>query len=373
MQSKSAAVPLTRDSRFELLRIVSLVMIIAHHYSVHGGFEFDHAVVSFNRLLVQFLYLGGKIGVNCFVLITGYFMITSDFSMKKCAKVVLQVFFYSALFLLAALAAGVKVPAMTMLANLLPVASTRYWFMTTYVVLYLCTPVLNAVTRSLSRRQHLKLILTALFLWCVLPSFTSFKPAYSRVLWFFTLYEIAAYIRLYRPAIAGRAKLNGAALALSYALLAASVLTLDLLGVKDERFSNHALFFASENALPALACSLFLFTTFMNLRPMRSRLVNRCAASMLGVYLIHDNEFMRRLLWERVFRNSDFAGSSLLFAHAAAAILIVFLASLALDMLRIAVTDRAASRLIDRLLALACGARKKARGRLAGMMRRLSA
>jgi hypothetical protein len=373
MQTKSASAPATRDARFELLRIVSLILIVAHHYSVHGGFQFDHAVMSFNRLLVQFLALGGKIGVNCFVFITGYFMITSEFSMKKLAKLVLDVFFYSVLFLLVASAAGMKIPVKTLIANLFPLTTVRYWFMSTYVVLYLCSPILNIVTRNLSRGQHLALILVALFLWCVLPSFTTKGPAFSQGLWFFTLYEIAAYIRLYQPKILASAKLNWGVLATSYALLIASVLALDLIGLKYEGFAKMALYFSKSNAIPAFLCSLSLFLAFKNMKPMCIRLVNRCAGSMLGVYLIHDNQFIRPLLWEKIFRNSDFAASSLLFWHAMAAIVIVFLASLALDMLRAALFEKPVSRLLDRLVSLMCGVRRKARSQFAGMMRRISA
>ena len=28
-----------RQSNFELLRIISMILIVAHHYAVHGGFE----------------------------------------------------------------------------------------------------------------------------------------------------------------------------------------------------------------------------------------------------------------------------------------------------------------------------------------------
>jgi hypothetical protein len=212
----------------------------------------------------------------------------------------------------------------------------------------------------------------ALLLWCALPSFTTFAPAYSQALWFFTLYEIAAYIRLYQPKILTRAKLNAGVLVLSYTLLAASVLALDMLGIRSEKFANLALFFTRPNALPTFVCSLSLFVAFMNLKPMFVPLVNRCAGSMLGVYLIHDNQFLRPLLWERIFRNSDFAASNLLFGHAMATILIVFLASLALDMLRIALFDKPISRLIDRLVALICSVRKGAQIRIDGMMRRIS-
>ena len=66
-----------RQSNFELLRIISIVIIIAHHIAFHGGFEYPTEVVSINKLWIQFLLLGGKIGVDLFILISGYFLISS--------------------------------------------------------------------------------------------------------------------------------------------------------------------------------------------------------------------------------------------------------------------------------------------------------
>lgn len=66
-------------SNFELLRIVSMVLIIAHRYTLHSGFSFDTASISLRR----FLSFGGKIGVNLFVLISGYFLLNSAFRSKR--------------------------------------------------------------------------------------------------------------------------------------------------------------------------------------------------------------------------------------------------------------------------------------------------
>lgn len=68
-----------RNSNLELLRIVSMILIIMHHYAVHGGFDLLNTELDLNRIWIQILSIGGKIGVNCFVLITGYFMINSKF------------------------------------------------------------------------------------------------------------------------------------------------------------------------------------------------------------------------------------------------------------------------------------------------------
>ena len=64
-----------RSSNIELLRIIAMIMIIAHHVSVHSGFVYPGEIISFNRLWIQFIQLGGKIGVNIFVLISGYFLV----------------------------------------------------------------------------------------------------------------------------------------------------------------------------------------------------------------------------------------------------------------------------------------------------------
>lgn len=67
-----------RNSNLEILRIVSMILIIVHHYVVHGQFEWSNTITT-NKILLEVLSLGGKLGVNCFVLITGYFMVQSKY------------------------------------------------------------------------------------------------------------------------------------------------------------------------------------------------------------------------------------------------------------------------------------------------------
>ena len=65
-----------RQSNLELSRILAMYLIVMHHFSVHGGVPIwsGSAPLSFNFYLDQLLSTGGKIGVNLFVLITGYFL-----------------------------------------------------------------------------------------------------------------------------------------------------------------------------------------------------------------------------------------------------------------------------------------------------------
>jgi|688.fasta_scaffold20147_5 peptidoglycan/LPS O-acetylase OafA/YrhL len=61
-----------RNPSLELLRIVSMILIVAHHYVVHGG-VYTSTNNLMNELIVQFLLYGGKLGVMIFIMITGYF------------------------------------------------------------------------------------------------------------------------------------------------------------------------------------------------------------------------------------------------------------------------------------------------------------
>jgi uncharacterized membrane protein len=70
-----------RESNIELLRIVSMVLIIMHHFSVHGTFPFTPEL-TFNKVFLQVFGLGGKAGVVAFVMITGtsWFLAASSYT-----------------------------------------------------------------------------------------------------------------------------------------------------------------------------------------------------------------------------------------------------------------------------------------------------
>ena len=63
-----------RSSNIELFRILSMLMIVAHHYVVSSGISTILDAKSVMEIKDYFLLLfgwGGKTGINCFVLITG--------------------------------------------------------------------------------------------------------------------------------------------------------------------------------------------------------------------------------------------------------------------------------------------------------------
>lgn len=73
-------------------------MIVAHHYVVNSGLmDIVEAQKSLGTQDIFLLIFGseGKTGINCFVLITGYFMCKSNITAKKYGKLLGQRYFYT--------------------------------------------------------------------------------------------------------------------------------------------------------------------------------------------------------------------------------------------------------------------------------------
>ena len=71
-----------RNSSFELLRILSILLIISFHYFIHGNNEqiFTSDFTS-NKILAYTFGIWGRLGVNCFIFISSWFLVKSNFEL----------------------------------------------------------------------------------------------------------------------------------------------------------------------------------------------------------------------------------------------------------------------------------------------------
>ncbi len=339
-----------RKSSIELLRILSMLLITMHHYSVHGGFNTTQDTLSFNKILVQFLASGGKLGVDCFVLITGYFMINSSFKTNKILKLYFQILFYSIIIYILFYYFGyTNFGIKAVLKNIFPIIFGKYWFATTYVLLYLISPFLNFLLRNLQKSLYINLIFLLFFVWSFLPTFTTAQPGFSPLGWFITLYILAAYIRLYPNCYFGSLKINTLLFTISFLSVLLSIVILDVIGLKFHFIASHATHFIGMNTIPILISSISLFLIFKNLQIDYNRTINIIASTMFGVYLIHDNPYVRSFIWHNLFHNSSYYNSPWLFAHCALAIISVFISCIIIDWIRILLVEVPLLKVVEKL------------------------
>ena len=72
-----------------------MIVIIAHHYVVNSGLM---EVIQKNPISIRSVGMlifgwGGKYGINCFLMITGYFMCKLNITLKKFLKLLFDNFF----------------------------------------------------------------------------------------------------------------------------------------------------------------------------------------------------------------------------------------------------------------------------------------
>lgn len=137
-----------------------------------------------------------KFGVNCFIIITGYFLIDSKFNRKKLLKLIGEVLFYSWTILIGVLIlTNQKIDFKSILRCVFPVTYSHYWFVTNYVILYLLSNYINKFLLNLTQREYRTLMIILLVIWCIIPSVLFGKIGFSNLDWFILLYMIGAYIK----------------------------------------------------------------------------------------------------------------------------------------------------------------------------------
>lgn len=295
-----------RQSNLELLRIFSMFLIVMHHFSVHGGIPLvlENQSISPNLVLGQFFYCFGKVGVNLFVMITGYFLITRLGKLSSFLKLVITTFFYSVtLFLICSVFSGGGT-FFEFIKALLPLTSNQYWFITAYCSLFLLSPLITQILTQLDRKIYAYILVFVAIFASFIPTFIGailgkaiFLYYCSDLLWFMFIFSLAGFIRLYVKTEFIKNQYLVLALAVMLLGTVALIVISDLLMQAGVSFFGHWSVFFSLNSCATLIFSVLLFLLFVKTKIRSNNFINKWAMSVLGVYLLHDNSYVRPLLW----------------------------------------------------------------------------
>ena len=190
-----------RLSNIELLRIISMLMILALHVnffllgSPSTSEISNNSIGAFSRTFFEFVCI---VAVNVFVLISGWFGI--KVKKKGLLSFLYQIiFFYLGIYLVFVLI-GEKPFNFDGIEEAFFLKKTG-WFIKAYLCLYLLSPVLNMFVEK-STEQQLKMVIVSFFVfqsiygWLYPDATKYFAGGYSAIS-FIGLYFLARYIRLY--------------------------------------------------------------------------------------------------------------------------------------------------------------------------------
>lgn len=285
-----------RQTNIELCRIISIVFVLL----VHSDFAVFGYPKTLNDTNIPLLLLESFsiIGVNVFVLITGYFSTT--LKKKSLINLIYICLFYAIIRILFNLAIGKDISYKDCFF-----ISGSNWFIPCYIGLLIFSPALNAVCKNLPKRD-MKIILLFMITYEIYFGFLNyttsnvgFNRGYS-VLSFMVLYTLARYIKLYGVPKIWR-KWSGSAYLICSIIL--TVLAYILLFIGKAQLTHKL--YAYSNPLIIIS-SISFFLLFQKTQLENNRFINYVAKSVLAVLLVHSGG----LFWLHLKNNYQYIYSN---------------------------------------------------------------
>lgn len=326
-----------RSSNIELLRIISMFLIVLHHYCVNSGLLelIDPRNLTGNMVLIQFMSFGGKVGVNIFFIISGFFMINSTMKWSKVAQLIFQIFSINILVCIFLSALGYRYGFRNYL-HLIPIVfSVPSSFISNYLVIYILAPIINKSLHALNRNEFNYLLIVLLTYFCLLQTFL-FQNTWHYMGWAFSMYCVGAYISKYKMT-----KLNWHFGWISLGLIVltwGAILIFDYITIKIDRLPNaiwtYAIYDANKITVFTIGLSIFMY--FAKLQIKCYKTINCIGGGIaFGVLLWHaNNDLMRQWLWTDFLKNTSYFANDYLWLHCLISVISVYVVCTILEIIR---------------------------------------
>lgn len=339
-----------RNSNLELYRIIVMILIVMHHYVVNSGViqEVRNEPFAGNSIFMTIFGLWGKTGINCFVMITGWFMCTSHISIKKFLKLVFQVEFYCLVFDAIFVFSGYEHFSLKTIRHIFPLWSIGNGFTGAFIYFYLLIPFLNLLIHNLTKSQHAILTMMLLSMYTLLTSSGMYSVVFNYITWFSVLFILMSYIRKYGFPITITHRQWGYLSLLMIFISLLSVFIIQYVSVVVDKSLPSWYFVSDSNKIFALLTALCSFMWFKDLNIKYNKFINIVGSSTFGVLLIHANsDTMRQWLWRDTLQNAKVFYTNYYAIHAIISCLAIFAVCIFIDQLRIRYIEAPLFRWID--------------------------
>lgn len=301
-----------RDSSFELLRNLAMFFVLVIHANFVSLPRPTVMDLSASPVITCFRYLiesMGIMGVNAFILISGWFRVKTD--SLRLFNFIFQILFFWLGGYLVFLLLGRTNLSLDGILNCF--AFTRWdWFIKSYAVLLIIAPILNSYIDHVTEKQ----------LRNVLISFFLFQSTYGWIgggsrffvdgygpLSFIGLYLLAQYVRI----TSGRGERTffhrNTFLFLFFISVILNTIFILLL-IKSDQCVNNLLAYCNPLVIIG-ALFLLLFFSKLNIKP--NKAINWLGASSFAVYLLHSQVNIRPLFTNVIVSlSSSFHGLSVI-------------------------------------------------------------
>lgn len=299
----------------DLIRIVSMLMILILHICLQGGVLENLAVGSAAYWVAWLLESLCYCSVNCYAVITGYVMYSpgkKDFKYSRIIPLWLQVFLWNGLItLLFAVFSPETVTTENAAAVFMPALNGQYWYFTAYFGMFFFIPFFNILIDNIDKKGFICLIVTLFAIFSFLPftfagKIDPFNTAFGySTLWLSVLYFAGAFIKRMENEIRVKKGIWAVIYVLSSVIPCISSVLLDVAtvsSVEEDVLPNLGGGTYAYNSPFTVAAAVSLFILLKDIKTTNrfvTAAVRASASVSFGIYLIHVNP----LVFENIFKD----------------------------------------------------------------------
>lgn len=283
-----------RQSNIELLRIISMVMILILHADLYAnGSPSANEIISspFSSWLRVHAECLSIVAVNVFIIISGWFGI--NFKYKSIWSLLYQCLFYGLLIMVIVYFYDSSRLTITHIIQQLYLAE-GYWFVISYIGLIILSPILNLFAEKADHKSF-SIVLISFFIFQTIYGWVMFDEAYFKYGYslasFIGLYLLARFARRFKSRIFEmKNSLNFIIYICISIILTILYLGITLTGHQGVIEAMRYKVISYNNPLVIIE-SLYLFLLFNKIK-IHNRIINWAATSCLSIYLIHCNPLL---------------------------------------------------------------------------------
>lgn len=332
---------IVRQSNIELCRSLSMFMILMLHanFVALGVPDNNELKLSLGNVACRYFWEALSVSsVNVFVLISGWFGIRP--SIKGSLKLIYQIIFFLGLGYLITLAFGITKYSLSAIADIIQISSTD-WFIKSYFVIMILSPILNCFVTLDERTQSLVLFFFLFFeiVFGWIGGGNRFFVSGFGPLHLLGIYLIGQYLHYTYPKLKKRSILKIFSLKPIYDLIIFFLLSLitALFGLViflliGRPLTTYTLAYSSPFVIGG---GIFFFLCFSKLKFPYSRIVNWLGAGSFSVYLFHGEYTIRHSVFIPIIRKLYFNYSGfLLLVYICLFLIVIYLIACLIDQLR---------------------------------------
>jgi len=338
-----------RNSSFELLRIILMILIILSHilYFTKSlpklGKKNYKKIINNNYIFLRIVSNNGKFSDIIFIMISGYFSIKNlDFHYYKFILIASETYTYHYFILfisnkLKSLYKNISIKKKG--SKYLPLlTSSGHWFAQNYLLLLIFMPFINSGLLSLSHQKYKTLIILIIIFYCIFNGALKFFNLKTNTL------NTTRFLRLLMPyIIGGYIKCYD----LKYKLFwkTSGIILFILTFILEFIFEKLAIYYGNYtwisiqeelslnlySLLPILS-SIGIICLFKDIE-IYNKIINFISASVFGIYLIHGNGNIAPFLYNVWYKTKDY-NENQFFMHYFIKTILIFSISLIIDIIR---------------------------------------